>query len=118
MFFFFFSSRRRHTRSYGDWSSDVCSSDLCSGPREALSHSLIKPLLALQETVKVPKEHAGFGSLDDAVIVCAGDRDDLGAGDIADRPRRDDRALALHQAGDRGDGAERAGVGELDRPAG
>src|SRR5438094_163848 len=28
MFDFFFSSRRRHTRSYGDWSSDVCSSDL------------------------------------------------------------------------------------------
>src|SRR5437867_7293303 len=28
VFFFFFSSRRRHTRSYGDWSSDVCSSDL------------------------------------------------------------------------------------------
>src|SRR5207248_5426699 len=27
---FFFSSRRRHTRSYGDWSSDVCSSDLRS----------------------------------------------------------------------------------------
>src|SRR6266516_2332140 len=25
---FFCSSRRRHTRSYGDWSSDVCSSDL------------------------------------------------------------------------------------------
>src|SRR5207248_5511014 len=25
---FFFSSRRRHTRSYGDWSSDVYSSDL------------------------------------------------------------------------------------------
>src|SRR2546426_4426269 len=27
-FFFFFSSRRRHTRLQGDWSSDVCSSDL------------------------------------------------------------------------------------------
>src|SRR5208282_1509340 len=27
-FFFFFSSRRRHTRCYRDWSSDVCSSDL------------------------------------------------------------------------------------------
>src|SRR5699024_12046829 len=27
-FFFFFSSRRRHTRSKRDWSSDVCSSDL------------------------------------------------------------------------------------------
>src|SRR5207248_3782402 len=29
-FIFFFSSRRRHTRSYGDWSSDVCSSDLAT----------------------------------------------------------------------------------------
>src|SRR2546426_8489563 len=28
LFFFFFSSRRRHTRLQGDWSSDVCSSDL------------------------------------------------------------------------------------------
>src|SRR5256885_5850082 len=28
--FFFFSSRRRHTRLQGDWSSDVCSSDLSS----------------------------------------------------------------------------------------
>src|SRR6266705_5868086 len=36
--FFCFSSRRRHTISYGDWSSDVCSSDLlplafCTGWR-------------------------------------------------------------------------------------
>src|SRR5207247_3880652 len=31
--FFFFSSRRRHTRSTRDWSSDVCSSDLDS-PQE------------------------------------------------------------------------------------
>src|SRR5699024_11407346 len=28
LFYFFFSSRRRHTRSKRDWSSDVCSSDL------------------------------------------------------------------------------------------
>src|SRR5688500_19921984 len=28
MFVVFFSSRRRHTRLQGDWSSDVCSSDL------------------------------------------------------------------------------------------
>src|SRR5436190_15275407 len=28
---FFFSSRRRHTRSLFDWSSDVCSSDLNGG---------------------------------------------------------------------------------------
>src|SRR5204863_6790380 len=33
---FFFSSRRRHTRSLRDWSSDVCSSDLA--PR-SLSHA-------------------------------------------------------------------------------
>src|SRR5256885_4098936 len=34
--FFFFSSRRRHTRLQGDWSSDVCSSDLAAsaGPGE------------------------------------------------------------------------------------
>src|SRR5256885_3603321 len=30
VFTFFFSSRRRHTRLQGDWSSDVCSSDLGS----------------------------------------------------------------------------------------
>src|SRR5205807_5263978 len=37
--FFFFSSRRRHTRLQGDWSSDVCSSDLARvvvGARSAL----------------------------------------------------------------------------------
>src|SRR5699024_12222843 len=31
--FFFFSSRRRHTRSKRDWSSDVCSSDLHAAAR-------------------------------------------------------------------------------------
>src|SRR5438132_9125604 len=32
---FFFSSRRRHTRSLCDWSSDVCSSDLlCVSPKD------------------------------------------------------------------------------------
>src|SRR5688500_19618977 len=29
--YFFFSSRRRHTRLQGNWSSDVCSSDLSGG---------------------------------------------------------------------------------------
>src|SRR6266487_1292560 len=32
IFCFFFSSSRRHTRWTGDWSSDVCSSDLEQGP--------------------------------------------------------------------------------------
>src|SRR5215211_8857482 len=34
--FFFFSSRRRHTRSLCDWSSDVCSSDLDHGGLDLL----------------------------------------------------------------------------------
>src|SRR5438034_6563776 len=33
LLFFFFSSRRRHTRSLCDWSSDVCSSDLYPSSR-------------------------------------------------------------------------------------
>ena len=36
---FFFSSRRRHTRYIGDWSSDVCSSDL---PAVVLATGLAK----------------------------------------------------------------------------
>src|SRR6266536_649037 len=35
---FFFSSRRRHTRSTRDWSSDVCSSDLLMRGREFLMY--------------------------------------------------------------------------------
>src|SRR3712207_8101349 len=31
-FYIFFSSRRRHTRYWRDWSSDVCSSDLNPAP--------------------------------------------------------------------------------------
>src|SRR5256885_9158576 len=36
LLFFFFSSRRRHTRLQGDWSSDVCSSDLTRSPTRRL----------------------------------------------------------------------------------
>src|SRR3712207_8472578 len=35
VFFVFFSSRRRHTRYWRDWSSDVCSSDLFTFERDA-----------------------------------------------------------------------------------
>src|SRR5699024_12061868 len=40
LFMFFFSSRRRHTRSKRDWSSDVCSSDLSSSSLSFLSSPL------------------------------------------------------------------------------
>src|SRR5207245_1921206 len=42
-FIFFFSSRRRHTRCYRDWSSDVCSSDLFSTNGLTLS-AWVKPV--------------------------------------------------------------------------
>src|SRR5437867_8210633 len=41
---FFFSSRGRHTSSYGDWSSDVCSSDLLAAKFGAgIYHRLAEP---------------------------------------------------------------------------
>src|ERR1039457_3820572 len=39
---FVFSSRRRHTRLQGDWSSDVCSSDLYRALDAAASARLMK----------------------------------------------------------------------------
>src|SRR5207248_7245450 len=41
-----FSSRRRHTRSYGDWSSDVCSSDLIDAAAQAKDYELVTDLRA------------------------------------------------------------------------
>src|SRR5205807_4648281 len=72
MFFFFFSSRRRHTRLQGDWSSDVCSSDLvfsrvevCGRARKPLfgggsSSSLGQTgaLLARLPPKTIPEEHS------------------------------------------------------------
>src|SRR3712207_2504691 len=47
MIFFFFSSRRRHTRYWRDWSSDVCSSDLANGEvEEDAAVRLMQHLLA------------------------------------------------------------------------
>src|SRR5256885_4734372 len=40
---FFFSSRRRHTRLQGDWSSDVCSSDLAKTVQELLAQARAQP---------------------------------------------------------------------------
>src|SRR5690349_23437623 len=48
--FFFFSSRRRHTRSLRDWSSDVCSSDL-----EVAQALLFLPVLQRRQ-VRLPVE--------------------------------------------------------------
>src|SRR3712207_1460462 len=44
--FFFFSSRRRHTRYWRDWSSDVCSSDLLIGLTTGCTNVVIAAVLA------------------------------------------------------------------------
>src|SRR3712207_1931506 len=48
--FFFFSSRRRHTRYWRDWSSDVCSSDLSLDLEHAYArvHHLVHEVDSLQ----------------------------------------------------------------------
>src|SRR3712207_9348938 len=46
---FFVSSRRRHTRYWRDWSSDVCSSDL-DERRRRLEPRRVRPLLAHGES--------------------------------------------------------------------
>src|SRR5256885_4630719 len=48
---FFFSSRRRHTRLQGDWSSDVCSSDLDSNLWNHVYHS--SRLIVKQQCIAV-----------------------------------------------------------------
>src|SRR2546428_13440483 len=53
---FFFSSRRRHTRSDRDWSSDVCSSDLESDIADQLAGSTIADVI-----VPRPETHEGYG---------------------------------------------------------
>src|SRR5438132_6006013 len=44
---FFFSSRRRHTRSLCDWSSDVCSSDLAEDTERGEQRALPLTLAVL-----------------------------------------------------------------------
>src|SRR5256885_4660279 len=62
--FFFFSSRRRHTRLQGDWSSDVCSSDLGTMSAGAFAgmnalQKLVNPKAA--EAIEVQKDlKAGY----------------------------------------------------------
>src|SRR5207248_7151565 len=59
--FFFFSSRRRHTSSYGDWSSDVCSSDLASSnsPAQQNQDAPIKVQTTLVNVPVIVSDRAG-----------------------------------------------------------
>src|SRR3712207_7661641 len=57
--FFFFSSRRRHTRYWRDWSSDVCSSDLklSDGVRRVNASASASREEAPQEVAALVGEH-------------------------------------------------------------
>src|SRR5256885_3866085 len=52
---FFFSSRRRHTRLQGDWSSDVCSSDLAAV--KAMIGTGMDPAQAYQSLTALQTSH-------------------------------------------------------------
>src|SRR3712207_2882035 len=81
--FFFFSSRRRHTRYWRDWSSDVCSSDLKAEgkaiplfletlltpsrsrrkPKQKLFPFFFQTLLTARQAVRYDYEHASCESI-------------------------------------------------------
>src|SRR2546426_11776294 len=96
IFIFFFSSRRRHTRLQGDWSSDVCSSDLAVGHPVQDELRLLRAVgveaHVAEEEARVPRGPLGLPHEtrgDDAVGV-----------DVGKIDRRGDRGEAregLHQ---------------------
>src|SRR6266487_633814 len=61
---FFVSSRRRHKRWTGDWSSDVCSSDLCDGHLrpEEITHRPQPAFAFLGQSgaSNAPVDHVGY----------------------------------------------------------
>src|ERR671916_1798776 len=63
--FFFFSSRRRHTRSLCDWSSDVCSSDLQDG---TTLHGLLSELVHVPDLVWIRLLYAYPNFLDSPLL--------------------------------------------------
>src|SRR6266542_333551 len=103
-FFFFFSSRRRHTRCYRDWSSDVCSSDLDDPQRGELHFRPFRQAAAQLDEGPLRVEVAR---------VLGKDRDDELVGGVATaRPRRD----AVHLAQAAQDEREQSGAPTLERP--
>src|SRR6266581_6968040 len=74
---FFFSSRRRHTRWTGDWSSDVCSSDLLRlNPRVLL---LEEPSQGVDVGAKleVHRQIVAAARAGAAVVVCSSEVEEL-----------------------------------------
>src|SRR5256885_7120886 len=79
--FFFFSSRRRHTRLQGDWSSDVCSSDLADLPK-------VQSELAGQALYQIVRAAIELGDLTGADRAVQKILADYPPGDLNDRSLR------------------------------
>src|SRR3712207_1322457 len=70
--YFFFSSRRRHTRYWRDWSSDVCSSDLIQlryGPNRVGPRGILQP--AADVFKLFTKENVTLGRADLGIFLAA-----------------------------------------------
>src|SRR3712207_6975871 len=77
---FFFSSRRRHTRYWRDWSSDVCSSDL----RRAV---VVDVLLAHRGEAQLVTPLRGEREADEAARPADHEVDHLGRGERSEERR-------------------------------
>src|SRR6267154_5034890 len=69
--FFFFSSRRRHTRWTGDWSSDVCSSDLIARVVTAVANGNLKGKLTLEAKGEIAELAETINNMTDTLAVFA-----------------------------------------------
>src|SRR5256885_13327666 len=97
---FFFSSRRRHTRLQGDWSSDVCSSDL---PLAAVLE--MAPANVLQGAVRLQGLTSSPTPETQVRVACAQAPDDASAAD----------AQTMRAAQPRLDGKGARGMNDIDR---
>src|SRR6266581_7950322 len=96
---FFFSSRRRHTRWTGDWSSDVCSSDL-------VGHAGAEARPAWGEAPGIPREHAIHGFHGVTIWAEHGDDTERVLVDtLGFRPLSEDGTTRRFAVGDGGPGA-------------
>src|SRR5437879_12851648 len=71
--YFFFSSRRRHTRYIGDWSSDVCSSDLFRQHKGAIyGGRIVSTIAVIADHARRRKHEIGRASCRERAKVAAG----------------------------------------------
>src|SRR3712207_7655187 len=69
LLFFFFSSRRRHTRYWRDWSSDVCSSDLVFQADMLAAYDRISTGSHIMQTANGTLEYADLGNGNPVLVV-------------------------------------------------